>query len=82
MKMIIVNIYQINDSHYVHLASTFEEAVKWVLKHGQDWSEEKYCFIAYEVTLDKDDYCDDKNDNAWFIDIQGNMTKDNPLFKE
>lgn len=80
--MIIVFGYKIDESDYVHLASTFEDAVKWILKHGQDWYEGKYCFLAYEVTLDKDEYYDEKNDNAWFIDLQGNMSKYNPLFKD
>lgn len=79
--MIIINAQTINESIFVHLAGTFEKGIEWILKHGNDWFDEEYCFFAYEVTVDKDDYIDEGLDNAFYINLKGVMSKDNPLYR-
>lgn len=79
-----IMLYRINhltkeDSVFAHLTSSLDKGVEWVLKYGDDWSSEEYCFIAIPVTLDKDE-CFDDDDDAYFIDLKGNLLKENPLY--
>lgn len=78
--MIKIDAHTRSYSVFVHIASTFEKGVEWILKHGDNWCDEDYCFFACEVSVDKDEYFDEKMDNAFYIDLKGNMLKDNPLY--
>lgn len=78
--MIAIHVSTVKDSDFVHLASTMEKAKEWILKHGQDWTDEKYCFFAYPVKVDKDSYYELGEDYAVYIDTKGETSHRNPLF--
>lgn len=41
------------ESLFVHLASSFDKAIKWIEKNGKKWDEDPYKFVMYETELDK-----------------------------
>jgi len=80
--MIAVHIQTLKESDFVHVASTMEKAIAWVVKHGQDWCEEHYCFFAYTVEVDKEGYVENGTDDAYYIDVNGIASKENPLLND
>lgn len=79
--MFVIEYHTVDDAMFVHLASTLEKGVEWVLKHGDNWDDEDYCFFAYETIIDKDEFFDKGTDDAYYINMKGELSKDNPLFK-
>lgn len=80
--MFIIEARTVNESLFVHLASTMEKGVEWVKKNSEGWYDcrEDYCFYIYGVTIDNEGPLDEKSENAMFIDIDGNLTTEHPLF--
>ena len=80
-KLIAVEAVTKEEGLFLHVASTLEKAIEWIKKHGKDWYDEEYCFIAYSVEVDNDDFCEDINDLVYITKDGIIVGGDNPLFK-
>lgn len=78
--MFIVEVRTLLDSEVAYVTTSIDKAVELVIKDGQDWYDNAdYCFYVWQARVDSID-CFDDADNAYYIDLKGNLSRYNPLY--